>query len=401
MAYGQVIYLLHGTPASGFGTAGAVVHVGDHIYDADSLIPGGGACIPAGNCSHLHFEVRLSTDTPYSTSPFDDINPERWFAGNICTSVSWQPPSSPVVLGSSIILSAGSSGCPNPSYQFMIQRPGQAWTVLQGYQANPTFTWDSTNQPPGNYGFGVWVHDQSNPDAKSFDTNSGSRVTVNPTCPSVTSVPSPSSPQSIDTTIYVYGSVSDPTCTAPEFKFLTRASTSSTWIVLKDWTPYGNPNYYVATWNTSAFVGPSTYYLGVWVRQHNVPGAYIDSASGDRFDAANSAAFTLNPDTCSSVTISGQPTSVAHGSGESVTFTAVASCPHPNQSDQRVPSYKFVMRPASQNTWQTVQEYSTSNVYYWNSAGAAQGTVYFGVWVQDASSSNAYDALNSIAYQVT
>src|ERR1700736_706973 len=46
---GNIVYLVHGTPAAGYGTTGVAVHVGDHVYDTDSLIPGGGTCIPAGN----------------------------------------------------------------------------------------------------------------------------------------------------------------------------------------------------------------------------------------------------------------------------------------------------------------------------------------------------------------
>jgi hypothetical protein len=55
------------------------VHIGDHIYDTDSLIPGGGSCVPVGHCAHLHLEVRASaSDVPYATGSFDDVNPEGW-----------------------------------------------------------------------------------------------------------------------------------------------------------------------------------------------------------------------------------------------------------------------------------------------------------------------------------
>ena len=59
------------------------------------------------------------------------------------------------------------------------------------------------------------------------------------------------------------------------------------------------------------------------------------------------------------------------------------------------------MRPASSSTWQVVQGYSTGATYDWNSAGAAAGTVYFGVWVKDANSSNQYDAVQSTSVTVT
>jgi hypothetical protein len=51
------------------------------------------------------------------------------------------------------------------------------------------------------------------------------------------------------------------------------------------------------------------------------------------------------------------------------------------------------MRSATSSTWQLVQGYSSSATYDWNSAGAAVGTVYFGVWVKDASSpTSTFDA---------
>lgn len=409
---GHIIYLLHGTPANPFpGTGGRSVHVGDVVNVGDAVFTTGANGYPYSSGYHLHFEVHNSlvgsstlTCTSEPTGPnssCDDINPEQWLAGAICTSATHSiTPASPQPLGTFVTLSASSTGC-NPSYQFMIQRPGQNWTVLAPYQSGATWGWDSTNQPPGDYGFGVWVHDSSNPDPSTYDSNAGTRITFNPNCPNVSPVPSLSSPQSVDMTVYIYGTVTGATCTMPEFKFLTRPSTNPTWTVLKDWVPYGQANYYWAPWITTSLAGPATYYLGVWVRQHGVAGAYADSQSGDRFDAAASVAFVLNPDSCASVSLSGNPTSVVHGSGTRVTFTAVGVCPHPNQSDQRLPSYQFVMRPASQNTWQTVQGYSTSTTWVWNSTGAAAGTVYFGIWVLDPSSLNSYDALYSFAYQVT
>ena len=112
--------------------------------------------------------------------------------------------------------------------------------------------------------------------------------------------------------------------------------------------------------------------------------------------AVVSTAFAVNAASCASVSISTSPTSVAHGSGTHVTITAAASgCASPN------PRYQFVMRPASSSTWQVVQGYSTGATYDWNSTGAAAGTVYFGVWVKDANSSNQYDAVQSTSVTVT
>ena len=79
--------------------------------------------------------------------------------------------------------------------------------------------------------------------------------------------------------------------------------------------------------------------------------------------------------------------------GTQIVFTGSATCPNPR--------YQFLMRPASQSSWQTVQAYSSSPTYNWNSTGAATGTIYFGVWAKDASSSALYDAVTSIPFVIT
>jgi hypothetical protein len=74
---------------------------------------------------------------------------------------------------------------------------------------------------------------------------------------------------------------------------------------------------------------------------------------------------------------------------------------HADSSCTTYPLYQFLIRPASQNTWQVVQTYSTTATYDWNSTGAAVGTVYIGVWVKDSASPNSYDAVNSTPVSVT
>jgi nicotinamide mononucleotide (NMN) deamidase PncC len=56
------------------------------------------------------------------------------------------------------------------------------------------------------------------------------------------------------------------------------------------------------------------------------------------------------------------------------------------------------MRLATSSTWQTVQAYSTSPTYTWNSSGAPAGTVYIGVWARDALSTASAEAYSSVPY---
>jgi hypothetical protein len=97
---------------------------------------------------------------------------------------------------------------------------------------------------------------------------------------------------------------------------------------------------------------------------------------------------------CTAVSLTASPPS-GQPSGTQVTLTAVGTCPNPN------PSYEFWARWAGTSTWVLLQGYSTTNTYVWNSTGAPAGTENFGVWVRDASSGAAYDAITSIPYTVT
>ena len=82
-------------------------------------------------------------------------------AGPPCTAVTWNAPSppSPQAAGASVTFSATASGCPDAIYEFWIQTPGGAWTILQGYSSNATVVWNTTGLAPGTYYFDVWVRE--------------------------------------------------------------------------------------------------------------------------------------------------------------------------------------------------------------------------------------------------
>src|SRR5260370_5497112 len=135
---GAIIYLLHGSPATGYGSVGTVVHVGAHIYDTDSLIPVGGSCVPAGSCAHLHFEVRQSTnDVPYSTSPFDDVNPEQSLVPQLAAL-------------SSMGAMATRDSSVNPAFYAFAVRPVDGHLVLDFFSAGTGWMWLDENSVRAN-----------------------------------------------------------------------------------------------------------------------------------------------------------------------------------------------------------------------------------------------------------
>jgi len=72
--------------------------------------------------------------------------------------VSASPPSG-APRGTLVTWTAGSSACGSPTYQFWLQAPGSGWAIAQAYSASPTFAWDTTSGPSGNYNLQVWVRE--------------------------------------------------------------------------------------------------------------------------------------------------------------------------------------------------------------------------------------------------
>jgi len=193
-------------------------------------------------------------------------------------------------------------------------------------------------------------------------------------CTAVTLSASPTSPQPVGA--HVQFTASSSGCANPLYQFWMRTASGS-WTMTQDYTSTDTFN-----WTSTASAGG--YYVGVHVR---------DTASSFPVDAVASIPYSLTPVTCASVTETASPPNSSL-SGTQVAFTATASgCPNP--------VYEFWARWQGYSTWQMLQGYSTSNVYNWNSTGAAPGTEYIGVWVKDVSSSAAVDAYLSIPYSVT
>ncbi|HKW73669.1 MAG TPA: hypothetical protein VJQ08_12705 [Candidatus Dormibacteraeota bacterium] len=81
--------------------------------------------------------------------------------GPACTSsaLSFTPPS-PTAAGTLVMLTATSTGCPDPTYEFWVLAPTGSWTILQGYSTSSTATWSATT--PGTYLFDAWVREAGN-----------------------------------------------------------------------------------------------------------------------------------------------------------------------------------------------------------------------------------------------
>ena len=291
------------------------------------------------------------------------------------TSTLSATPSSQQAAGSPVALTASTSGCPNPQFRFWTRPASGSWTMAQDYSASNTFNWTSTT-PAGAYYIGVHVRDAAS--TAAYDSLASIPYTLTGTgCGSVTESAAPASPQASGTQVTFTATASG--CTNPRYEFWARWQGSSTWQLLQG---YSTGNVY--HWNSSG-AAAGTEYFGVWVK---------DASSAATLDANTSIPYSVTTASCTSVTASAVPSSVAHGSGTHVTITGSGSgCTNP--------LYEFWMRPASSATWQLVRGYSSGATYDWNSTGAATGTVYFGVWIKDAASPNTYDAVTNTTVTMT
>ena len=187
-------------------------------------------------------------------------------------------------------------------------------------------------------------------------------------CASVSVAPSPASPQVAGTTVTFTASSTG--CAQPLYQFWVRPPGTQAWQIVQ---AYSSSSTF--RWNTASLAA-GTYLYTAWARDASSGGTQCSSLGcNDAFFAA--ASFTVvRP--CTSVTDSVSPTS-PQLSGTPVTFSAsAAGCPHP--------LYQFwTLAPGSQ-TWQVVQQYSSSATFTWKTAALPTGTYLYTVWARDASS---------------
>ena len=275
-------------------------------------------------------------------------------------------PASGAVVGSQVTLTATTSGCPNPLYEFWLKAPGGSWAVTQAYSASATFFWN-TASPVGTYYYSVWVRDASS--LAGYDNYlPGTPYMVTSTaCSSVTASASPASPQVTGTAVSITATAAAG-CSNPQYEFWIQPPGGS-WTVAQ---AYAGTNAF--NWNTTGATG--TYHYSIWVR---------DAASSSPYDAYfPGAAYVLTATACSSVSASAAPPSPQlAGTTITITATAAAGCSSPQ--------YEFWTQPPG-GAWTVAQAYSPSATFSWNTTGLTAGNFHYSVWVRNAGSGASYDA---------
>ena len=341
------------------------------------------------------YGLRVEARNAGATSVYEAVATAQYaVAEPACTTpaVSVDPPT-PQGTGTMVSFTATTTTCPHPLFEFWLAPPGTTspWILEQGYTSSPTWRWNSSGAPPADYKVEVWVRDTmsgiiSGSDRGIYDAFVDVTDTLTSTpcaAPSVSATPP--SPAASGTPVAITATA---TCSHanPLFEFWMRAGGTSVWQLVQ---PYSTTATY--NWNsTGAAAGTVNFW--VWVRDASSAGT--NRSSMGSYDALTTFPYSVTTGSCTSVTESAAPPSPS-ASGTQVTFTAIAS-------DCANPRYEFWARWQGSSSWQLLQGYSTSNVYHWNSTGAAAGTEYIGVWAKDAASpTSTFDANASIPYSVT
>lgn len=288
-----------------------------------------------------------------------------------CTSASLSAtPSSPQVAGTSITLTASSTGCPNPEYRFFVQKPGGAWTAMTAFGAN-TWTWSTTAQAPGVYGVGVWVRGAGT--GASYDAYYLGTFTLTPAaCTSASLAPGTMPPQEPGASVTFTATSTG--CSNAQYRFWLLAPGGS-WTIQRDWG--------AATWSWSTVTAArGTYQVGVWARQ---------TGSNAAYDGYAITTYKLGTSGCASPALTPGAAS-PQVTGASVAWTASSSSGCTN------PQYEFwLLTPGG--SWTVTQPYGGAT-WSWSTQGLAPGTYQVGVWVRQQGSAATYDAYFITTFQL-
>ena len=296
-----------------------------------------------------------------------------------CTSVTWNPanPASPQQPGVSVTFSGAAAGCANPVFEFWVQPPGGAWTILKAYSSSSSATWNTTGLATGTYLFDLWAK-QSGSSADweahvSPNPTYALQTPAPPTCTAVTwNAPSPASPQAPGAVVSLGGAATG--CPNPVYQFWIQPPGAS-WTILQAYSSSAN-----VSWNTAG-LAPGTYLFDVWAKQSGSTANYEASLSPN-------PTYTLQapppPPTCTAVTWNAPNPASPQASGVTVTFGGTATgCPKP--------VYQFWIQPPG-GTWSVLQAYSSGASATWNTAGQPAGTYLFDVWAKQSGSNASWEA---------
>jgi hypothetical protein len=307
--------------------------------------------------------------------------------------VSASPPS-PQLSGTQVQLTATSSNCNVPRYEFWFKPPGGTWTLVQPYSSNPNFNWDTAGKPPGSYLFSVWARAANTrglhgslPNTYDTATILSFTLTTAP-CTGVDVTSAPVATTTVGDQVTITGAASG--CPSPRYEFWIRLP-GHAWSLAKAYSSTAT-----FTWNTTGKTAES-YLFSVWARDTSSLGTA--GTSPNTYDSFGTLSYPLTWPACTAMSESEVPPATS-ASATTVTITGSATgCPNP--------LYEFWMKPPG-GTWTLVRSYSSSPTFDWNTTGRRAGAYDFSVWARDANgpgttgtAPNRYDVFSAFVYTLT
>ena len=271
-------------------------------------------------------------------------------------------------------------GCSNPRYQFFLQAPGGAWTVVQAWSSSNVFNWNAAGYRGGTYTIDVWANQygDSTANAESFALTQWSL----PACTTAGVTSNMMSPQPSGTQVTLTASAVCPNPN-PQFQFWLLAP-GGPWTIARPWSSDATFN-----WDTTR-LPPGTYHFSVWARDTTSGGAF--GTAPYSYDAYGTLDFGLQATACPGMSAAATPPATAPVG----TFVGISG----SATGCSAPLYEFWLRTPD-GAWMLVQPYTAKTAHGWDTRGLTPGSYRWSVWARDSSSSAAYDSFSAFDYVLT
>jgi hypothetical protein len=292
-----------------------------------------------------------------------------------CATASVSPASVTQGAGSTVNLTASSTGCPNPQYEWWVQDLSGSWIMKQAFSASTTFNWNTAGLAPGVYTVHVWANQLG--DQTGLGEAIGSSTVTLTGCTTASVSASPGSPQAFGPPVQF--SATSTGCASPQYEFWLQ-DPSGGWTLKQAFSSS-------AVWNWSTTGGPAgNYTVHVWANQAGDPTA--------TYEALASLGYTLTgPAACTSDAVTASPIS-SQATGTTIQFTATSTgCPSP--------LYEFWLQDTS-GSWSIKQAFGASAIWIWNTTGYPAGNYTIHVWAnQSGSDLSTWQANGGMSYTLT
>ncbi|MBT4197914.1 hypothetical protein [Desulfobacula sp.] len=158
-----------------------------------------------------------------------------------------------------------------------------------------------------------------------------------------------------------------------DYEYEFRVKSGDTWSVVQDYSS-------TSTWQWDTVeAAAGTYYVGVYAR---------NAGSTARYEAVGNMKFGL-VELLTGVTFISDLSS-PQVIGSAINFTAVGV--------GGTGDYEYEFRVKSGDTWSVVQDYSSTSTWQWDTAEAAAGTYYVGVYARNEGSTARYEAVGNMKF---